>query len=116
MSIPPSGDVLSMILFGILLACVIGLIGFVAVKLGGRPRLVHYRGLKIRVNAGLPVGKVVLTDASWQPVGETEPAMLDTIALPVGCAAAWLSSKDFAALTSRNNAANRPMPAPSLQA
>jgi hypothetical protein len=116
MSIPPSGDVLSMVLFGILLACVIALIGFVSIKLGGRPQLINYRGLKIRVNPGLPVGRIVLTDASWQPVGETEATSFDTIALPAGCAAAWMSSQDFAALTARNNAANRPLPATSLQA
>jgi len=109
MSIPPSGDVVSMVLFGILLSCIVGLIGFVWVKLGRRPKALEFRGIKLRVNPGLPPGKIVLTDATWQPLGETAPDQFDTIALPQGCAAAWLSPGDFTAL-----AARRVEPAPLL--
>ncbi|MDB5360613.1 MAG: hypothetical protein JWO51_1910 [Rhodospirillales bacterium] len=114
---PPSGDVFSMILFGILLACVFGLVGYVWVKLGGRPKVVEYRGLTIRINAGLPAGKIVLTDAAWQPLGETAPDQFDTIALPAECTAAWLSPKDFAAfLAARKIEPAAVMPERRLQA
>lgn len=101
MSIPPSGDLFSMILFGILLACAVGLVGFVWTKLGGQPKVMDYRGIKLRINAGLPAGKIVLTDASWRPLGETAPDQFDTIALPQNCASALLSPQDFAAFAAR---------------
>ena len=117
MSIPPSADVLDMVLFGILLACVIGLVGFVWIRLGGRPKRLDHRGLKIRINPGLPPGKIVLTDGKWQPIGETDPDRLDTIALPQGCAAAWLSTPDYAALAARKaGKQTRPVPEQSLRA
>jgi hypothetical protein len=96
-----------MVLFGILLACVIGLVAFVWVKLGGRPQAPVFRGIKIRVNAGLPAGKIVLTDGAWQPLGETQPEEFDTIALPRHCAAAWLSPVDFAAFAARQTKSTR---------
>jgi hypothetical protein len=107
MYIPPSGDVLSMVLFGILLACVIGLVAFVWVKLGGRPKTLVFRGIKIRINAGLPAGKIVLTDGAWQPLAEIQPDQFDTIALPRRCAAAWLSPADFAAFAARQTEATQ---------
>ena len=116
MSFPPSGDVLSMVLFGILLACIVVLIGFVWVKLGRRPKALEFRGIKLRVNAGLPAGKIVLTDAAWQPLGETAPDQFDTIALPQVCAAAWLSPGDFTALAARQVQATPLLSDPHLQA
>ena len=105
MSIPPSGDVLSMALFGILLASVIGLVAFIWIKHGSRPKDHVFRGIKIRVNAGLPKGRIVLTDRAWQPLGDIRPDQFDTIALPGGCAAAWLSPADFAAFATRKTEA-----------
>jgi len=116
MSIPPSGDVFSMILFGILLACVIGLVGYVWVKLGSRPKLLEYRGIRIQINPGLPAGKIVLTDAAWQPLGETSPDQFDSIALPQNCAAALLSPKDFAAFAARKSEATAVLSQQRLQA
>jgi hypothetical protein len=116
MSIPPSADALSMTLFMILLACVLGLVGFVWIKLGGRPRALDYRGLQIRLNPGLPQGKIVLTDGKWQPIGETDARQFDRIALPQGCTAAWLSTKDFAALAARKADKPHPLSEHSLQA
>jgi hypothetical protein len=105
MSIPPSGDVFSMVLFGIFLACVIGLVAFVWVKLGNRPKAHVFRGIKIRVNAGLPKGRIVLTDGAWQPLSEIKPDQFDTVALPQGCTAAWLSPADFTAFVARRTGA-----------
>jgi len=116
MSIPPSGDFASIVLFGVLLACIVGLMGFVWVKLGRRPRALDFRGIKIRVNAGLPAGKIVLTDAAWQPLGETMPDQFDTVSLPQGCAAAWLSPGDFIALAARQIEATQLLSDPRLQA
>jgi hypothetical protein len=107
MSIPPAGNLLSMALFGILLACVIGLVAFVWIKLGSRPKGHVFRGIKVRVNAGLPKGRIVLTDRAWQPLGETRPDQFEMIALPPGCAAAWLSPADFAAFATRRTEATR---------
>lgn len=101
MSVSSSGAPLSMVLAGILLACVLGLIVFVTLKLGGRPKTLKHRGLKIRMHPELPPGKIILTDADWQPIGETGPDRLDTTSLPRGCAAAWLSAEDFAMLAMR---------------
>jgi len=101
MSIFASGDVPSVVLFGTLLLSVIGLIGFVVVKLGGPPKSLTYRGLQIRLHAGLPTGKIVLVDGNWRPIGETAPDLFDTTPLPQGSAAAWLSSRDFAQLEAR---------------
>ena len=116
MSIPPSGDVFSMILFGVLLVCVIGLAGYVWIKLGGRPKVLDYRGIKIRINAGLPAGKIVLTDAAWQPLGETAPDQFDTISLPANCAAALLSPQDFATFAARKSEASAVLSQQRLQA
>ncbi|HLZ67303.1 MAG TPA: hypothetical protein VKQ29_13810 [Aliidongia sp.] len=116
MSIPPSGDLLSMVLFLTLLACTFGLVGFVWVKLGNRPKPIDYRGLSIHLNPGLPAGKIVLTDGKWQPLGETEPAQFDTVALPRDCAAALFSTRDFAAFAARRSNAPRRLSQHSLQA
>lgn len=109
MSIFSSGDPLSMILFAGLLLSAIGLVGFVLVKLGAPPRTITHRGLKIRLNAGLPAGKIVLVDDNWRPIGETAPDQFDTLSLPDGCAAAWLSTRDFTLLETRKTGLSRPM-------
>ena len=113
---PPSGDVFSMILFGILLVCVIGLAGYVWARLGARPKALSYRGLKIQINAGLPAGKIVLTNAAWQPLSETVPDQFDTVALPQDCAAALLSPRDFAAFVARKTEATTVLAQQRLQA
>jgi len=105
-----------MVLFGILLVSVIGLAGYVWVKLGGRPKVLDYRGIKIRSNAGLPTGKIVLTDAAWQPLGETVPDQFDTVALPPNCAAALLSPQDFATFATRKTEATAVLSQQRLQA
>jgi len=99
-----------MILFGILLACVIGLVGFVWIKLGARRKPLEHRNLKLHLNPALPTGKIVLADAAWTPLGETSPDQFDTTVLPPGCSAALLSTRDFAAFAARS----RTVPAPAL--
>jgi hypothetical protein len=103
MSIPPAGDAFSMALFLVLLAGIVGLVAFVWIKLGARPKTFEYRGLKLRLNLGLPAGKIVLTNAAWQPIGQSTPDQFDTAVLPPGCAAALFSAKDFAAFTANGN-------------
>lgn len=107
MSIFSSGDTFGMVLFVVLLFSVISLVCFALVKLGAPPRTLTHRGLKIRLNAGLPVGKIVLVDDNWRPIGETEPDQFDTLALPVDCAAAWLSTRDFTILETRRTGTSR---------
>lgn len=116
MSIPPSGDVFSMALFGILLASIVGLVGYVWIKLGARPKVLTFRNLKVLLNPGLPAGKIVLTDAQWQPLGETDPGHFDSVVLPPGCAAALLSTKDFATFAAGRRATTPPLAAPRLRA
>jgi hypothetical protein len=98
LSIPPSGDITSMVLFAILVLVIFALIGFVWIKLGTRPPAIERRGLKVLVNLALPSGKVVLTDAAWRAIGETDPDHFDSHILPAGCAAALFSREDFRVL------------------
>ena len=91
----PPGDILGTALFGILLLSMIGVAGFIVRKLAAPTRSLTHRGLKIRQNARLPVGKVVLVDENWRLIGETAPDRFDSEPLPAGSAAAWFSAADF---------------------
>lgn len=109
MSIFPSGDTLGLVLFGSLVLSIIGLVIFLLAKLGAPARSLTHRGLKIRLNAGLPAGKIVLVDTEWRPIGETTPDQFDSLALPRDCAAAWLSTRDFGRLEASKTSSPRPM-------
>jgi hypothetical protein len=109
MTIFPSGDSLSMVLFAVLLLSIAGLASFVVIKLGAPRRTITHRGLRIRANLGLPAGKIVLVDENWRPIGETSPDLFDMLSLPEGAVAAWLSSADFAELEARKTSALRPL-------
>ena len=51
----------------------------------------------------------VLVDDNWRPIGETAPDQFDTLSLPDGCAAAWLSTRDFTLLETRKTGLSRPL-------
>ena len=98
MPVTPTGDILSLVLFAILVVCVIGLVAYVWIRLGRRRKLVLHRGIGLHLNPALPTGKVVFIDAASHPIGETAFEKFDTVVLPPACAGALLSPADYAAL------------------
>jgi len=101
MSVAPTGDTLSVVLVGILLACVIGLVAYVWVRLGRKKKTLEYRGASLHLNPALPTGKVVFIDAASQPIGETAFEKLDAVPLPQDCTGVLLSTADYASLLER---------------